>query len=135
MTVNLQIWQKLAGRIDGESVKRGSLEKPVSLSVTGNIFAKTETIANAANATMYADELGDFTYMRIASDFNTRLVFTDTNSGTFNMQLLGTGRANEYGLPFQLGLDETVNSTTTINSVVAHNASGSTAKVDIVVVE
>src|SRR3972149_5318933 len=135
MTFNLQIWQKLGSGVDGKSITRGSLEKPVSISVTGNKFAKTETIANAANATMYADELGDFSYMRIASDFNTRVVFTDTNSGTFNMQLRGTGRANEYGLPFQLGLDETVNSTTTINSVVAHNESGSTAKVDIVVVE
>jgi hypothetical protein len=135
MTFNIQVWQKLAGRVDGESVKRGSLEKPISISVTGNKFTKTETIANAANATMYADELGDFSYLRIVSDFNTRVVFTDTASATWNVQLLGTGRANEYGLPYQLGLDETSNSTTTINSVVAHNESGSTAKVDILIVE
>jgi len=135
MTFNLQAWQKLAARIDGESVARGSLEKPISISVTGNRFAKTETIANGANTTMYADELGDFNYLRIVSDFNMRVVFTDTASATFNMQLLGTGRANEYGLPFELGLDETSNSSTTINSVVAHNESGSSAKVDILVIE
>lgn len=134
MSFNLLAWAKATVRLDGETINLGSLEKPVSISVTGNVHERIETIANSANATIYSDELGDFTFLGIVSDFNTRVQVTDTASDTFSLPLLGTGVTNKYGLPLMLG-DDTTNTGASINSVQVFNNSGSTAKVKLVIVE
>jgi hypothetical protein len=135
MSVNMLIWGRMAGIIDGEDLSEGSLSRSISLSVTGNVHQRVETIANGANAAVYSDELGDFSLFYAVSDFDVRLALTDTQSNAFSIPLKGTGESGKYGVPFMLGDDSTVNSAVSINSAVAYNLSGSTAKVKVVAVE
>lgn len=135
MSFNLQGYGHAAARIDGETIVLGSLERPISISVTGNIHRRTETIANGANAVIYADELGDFVFLYISSDYTTRVKLTDTGGSTFHLPLKGTGTANKQGLPIMLGDDSTLNSNVSINAVQVFNESGSSAKVTLVIVE
>lgn len=135
MSFNLQLFNRLEGLIDGQKLELGSIEIPVSVTVTGNVHRRTETLATNTNATMYSDELGDFSVLVAASDLNTRLLLTDTQSNTFCVQLRGSGTANKYGTILMLPLDETSNATTTINSVAAFNDGTDTAKVTVLVIE
>ena len=135
MAFNLQSYSRFAVRLFGEPVSAGSIEKPVSLSVTGNVHKKTATIANGANTAMYSAELTNFSFLYVASDYDVRLAMTDTDSSSFSVTISGTDVDNEYGIPFVLSSDETVDANTTVNSVVAHNSSGSTATVTLIAIE
>ena len=136
MAFNLQAFGRLDALIDCQRIEMGSIEVPASISVTGNIHRRTESLAANTNATMYSDELGDFSILVAASDLNTRLLLTDTQSNTFCLQLRGSGTANKYGAILMIPLDETSNATTTINSVAAFNDSTTdAAKVTVLVVE
>lgn len=135
MSTTLQAYNKFVTIIDGEEVKAGSVERPTSLAVDGTVFRRVASIANAANTTMYSDELGTFNFMHLASDFDTRVVLTDSSANSFSIQLRGTGEVGSYGLPFELGLDETVDANTTLTTVAVFNTSGSTAKVLALVIK
>ena len=134
MAFSLQTYSRFSGRIDNQLTKGGSLEVPVTISVTGNVYNEVATVANGANTTIYNDDLGTFTYLYLASDFNTRAKITDTNSNTFSIQLRGTGEAAKYGIPLTLGLDETTDASNTINTIQVFNTSGSSAKIFITVI-
>lgn len=133
MAISLQAYSYFASLIDSNLLSKGSLESPISIQLDGDPFTFGQTIANAANAIMYSDQLGTFNYLYIASDFNLRMLITDNASQTFSLGLRGTGVSNSFGIAFQLGLDETSNSTTTINAVQVFNTSGSSARCLIVV--
>ena len=135
MAFTLQSYSRAATQIDGETDNVGSVERPVSIAVDGDVFKTVSTIANGANAVIYNDELTTFNYMHISSDYDVRLKFTDSASNTFNMQLKGTENTNKYGIGFQLGKDETASNAVTLNAVQAFNTSGNTAKVKIFVVK
>ena len=135
MAVNLQCFGFGSARIDRELVTAGSIETPTNIQVDGEVYETQREIANAANTVVYNDELSTFNYLWIASDYNTRVVFADTGGNSFSMTLRGTGVSKKYGVPIQLGADETVNAATTINSVTVFNSSGNTAKVSILVVK
>jgi len=108
----------------------GSLETPISVTATNEIvYQRVFSISNSANATVYDDTLGNFDYLWVASDFNTRLLCTNVNSVALNFQLLGTGTSGSYGVPFVLGLDLSTNSSVTINTLQVFNDSGSTANI------
>lgn len=135
MSVTLQVFGHVGGLIDKEEVDVGSLHRPVSVSVTGNVHRKTVTIANGANTTLYSDELGNFVLFYAVSDRTTRVVLTDTAGNSFNLPLRGTNTTGKYGVPLILGDDSTVNSNISINSVVVFNESGSSAKVKLTIIE
>lgn len=135
MSINLQTYGRFSVRIDERTVSAGSIEKPVNISIDGTSHQRVASIANASNTAMYSNELSTFNYLYLASDYNTRIVVMDTESNSFSFQLRGTGEANKYGVEFKLGLDETLNSSVTINSVHAYNTSGNTAKVICIVLK
>ena len=135
MAFPLQNWTRADVLIGNEPVSVGSIERPATINTTGNKYFLTETIANGANAVVYNSSLTAFTYLYIASDFDTRMKLTDTGSNTFSVTLRGTNTEEKYGIPFQLGADETVNTATTLNTIQIFNTSGNTAKVKILVVE
>lgn len=117
-------------RVDGVTYQVGSLETPISVTATNEIvYQRVFSISNSANATVYDDTLGNFDYLWVASDFNTRLLCTNVNSVALNFQLLGTGTSGSYGVPFVLGLDLSTNSSVTINTLQVFNDSGSTANI------
>lgn len=131
---NFQVYGRFSGRFDNTVVQGGSLEIPVSFTVAGQKYDQIYSIAASANTTIYNNTFsGDFDFLFIQSDFSVRLVFTDTNSNTFALQVKGTGVANRYGVPFILGLDETTDASNTIATIVAHNdvQTTNTAKVRI----
>jgi len=135
MSTTLQSYARFVCVLDSEELKAGSVETPFSFAVDGETFHKVASIANAANTTMYNDELSTFNFMYLVSDYDVRIVLTDSGANTFSLQLKGTGISGDYGLPLQLGLDETLNTATTLTTVVAFNTSGSTAKVMAFVVK
>jgi hypothetical protein len=135
MSATLNVWASAGARIDGRAFPLGDHNVPTAITVTGNVHERRDTIANAANAVVYSDELGDFVFGWLESDMTTRVVLTDTESNSFSLPLLGTGESGKMGLPLLLGGDDTVNTATTINSIQVFNVSGSSAKVRCVIVE
>lgn len=133
MAFNLQAYVRASARIDNTMVEAGSLERPYNFSASGLKYELTQSIANAANATIWNAQLSGFTFMLVESDYPVRLKLTDTNSNTFSLWLAGTNTANRYGMPLPLGNDNTT-STYIINSIQAFNTSGSTAKVHIIAI-
>jgi hypothetical protein len=130
MAVTLQSYNRAVVRVDGTTYAAGSLETPVSVTITNEIvFQRVYSIATGANATVYDDTLANFDFIWVSSDFNTRLLCTNVNSVALNFQLLGTGTSGSYGVPFILGLDLSTNSSVTINTLQVFNDSGSTANV------
>lgn len=125
---NFQVYGRFEGRFDNTVVQGGSIERPVFMNVGGTKFDQVFSIANAANTTIYNAQLSDFDFLFIQSDYDLRLLLTDTASNTFSINIKGTGVNNRYGIPFILGLDET-SSGQTLNTVQAFNTSGNTAKV------
>ena len=132
MSFNIQVYSRVDGLLGTEAINDGSLDRAVTLPVTGQVLQKTFTIANAASKTIYSTDFANFKFLRVVSDLNTRMVLTDTASNTFAVRLRGTGVADKYGVPFQLGSDVTASGQTLITMVV-HNASGNTAKVKVLV--
>jgi hypothetical protein len=131
---NFQVYGRFSGRFDNTVVQGGTLERPFSFTVGGVKYDQVYSIAASANTTIYNNTLaGDFDFLFIQADFSTRLVFTDTNSNTFALQVKGTGVAERYGIPLMLGLDETTDASNTIATIVAHNdvQTTNTAKVRI----
>lgn len=135
MTATLIMYGSMNGLLDGRRINAGTIDTPFSISVNGRRHEVTEEIANAANTTIYANSMGAFNTVAIECDYNTRAVLTDTESNVFSIGIRGTGKTSKYGLPLQLTLGNTINSATTINSIVVHNQSGSTAKVHAIVVK
>jgi hypothetical protein len=130
MAVTLQSYNRATVRVDGVTYSVGSLETPISITVTNEIvFQRVYSIATGANATVYDDTLSNFDFLWIASDFNSRLLCTNVNSVALNFQLLGTGTSGSYGVPFILGLDLSTNSSVTVNTFQVFNDSGSTANI------
>jgi len=135
MTVNLQVYSKASALVQGRVVGFGSLDVPASIEITGDKFEKTVPVANAANTVMYADELGGFNYLAIASDYDTRILLTDTGGDTFSLQIRGSGTSNEPGPPQEFFQDHTSDDTDRINAVRVFNESGNAAQVSLVVLE
>lgn len=134
MTFPVQVWSRVDARLGSEHVKDGSLEVPTSIEVVGNAIEKIVTVANAANSVIYNADLTGFLYLRVVTDFNTRLLITDTASNTFAVRLRGTGVADSFGIPFQLGADDT-SSSQTLNTLQIFNTSGNTAKIKLLVIQ
>lgn len=132
MTFNLQALARISARIDNTVVNAGTVERPVSISLTGKKYELVESIANAANTVIYNSNLSSFNFLWIESDENVRVKLTDTNSNTFSIWLRGTGVSERYGVPFPLANDNT-QSTYVINTIQVFNTSGNTAKVHIIV--
>ena len=135
MTATIIGYGSLSALIDGQRVNVGSIDTPASFNIGGQKHEVTWSVANAANAAIYANSLGAFNTVAIECDFNTRVVLTDTESNVFSLGLRGTGKASQYGLPLFISLGTTVNSATSINSIVVHNESGSTAKIHAIVLK
>lgn len=135
MSVTLNVWASAGARIDGRGFPLGDHSVPAAISVTGNVHERREAIANSANAVMYNDELGDFEFLWIESDMNTRVLLADTAGNSLSVPLRGTGTSGKMGLPLLLGGDNTADSNTSINTVTVFNESGSTARVRCVAVE
>lgn len=135
MAFNLQVFAHVAGLIDNEEIDAGSLERAISLSVTGNVLKRREAIANGANSVLYSNELNGFNFLYAASDYDTRIRFTKTDGSTCDFELTGTGKSQKYGIPLMLGSDDTVNSNVTINAIQVFNESGSAAKVILIAVK
>jgi hypothetical protein len=129
MAATLLLYGSVSGLIDNRRLVVGTLNTPFSFSVKGQKDETTVSIANAANAAVYANALGQLNTIAIECDYNTRVVLTDTANSSFSLALRGTGKAGKYGHPLVLTKCNTINSATTINSVVVHNKSGSAAKV------
>lgn len=134
MAESLFVYAKVMGDFDTDLISLGSTQVPVSVNTTGHIHKRTAIIANAANTVVYNDELGTFNFCWLASDYNTRVLITDNASASFSIQLLGTGTSGSYGVPLMLALDETSNSSATINAIQVFNNSGSTAQVQCLVI-
>lgn len=132
MAVNLQVINRASTRIDNTMVHAGTTERGVNFEITGVKYELTASISNAANAVIYNSHLTAFSYLLIESDENVQIKLTDNASATFYVWLRGTGVTSRYGLPLQLGNDNT-NSTAIINTIQAFNTSGNTAKVHILV--
>jgi hypothetical protein len=135
MTATILAYGSISALIDGQRLNVGSIDTPASFIVNGQKHEVTWSIANGANAVIYANSLGAFNTVAIECDFNTRIVLTDTASNVFNLGIRGTGKARQYGLPLPITLSTTINAATTINSIVVHNESGSTAKVHAIVIK
>jgi len=135
MSFIVSCYARFASILDGTPYQGGSIEKPTTLVVAGQKEDPTYTIANAANATVYSNSIGQFEFAFIESDMNTRVVLTDTESNVFSLGLRGTGVAGRYGVGLPLGQGTTLNSNTTINSIVVHNESGSSAQVRAFIVK
>jgi hypothetical protein len=132
MSATLILYGSLSGRLDNRRVEAGSIDTPMSIVVKGTRDEATVSIANGASATLYANALGGLNTITIECNQNTRLVLTDTAINQFSLNVRGTGKKDKYGAPLQLTLGNTLNAATTINSIVAHNNSGSTCKVHFV---
>ena len=132
MSVNLQLFARMSARIDNTIVVAGSTERPINYTITGIKHERTVSIANAANAALFAADVSAFSLLWLESDYNTRVLLTDTNSNTFSIWLRGTGVSERYGVPFILANDNTA-STFIVNSVQVFNTSGNTAKVHILI--
>jgi len=127
MAFSAQITTKVAALVNGIPENYPGGEKPVSLSIPNDeVYRRIATIANAANAVVYADQLSTFTFMLVACDYNTRILVTDTNSASMSFTLRGTGVVNQYGIPWMLGEDLTTTGFR-VNAVQLFNTSGSTA--------
>lgn len=135
MAATIINYGSVTGLIDGREIRVGSIDTPNSFSVAGQRHEETLSIANAASGIIYANSLGAFNTCVIECDYNTRVVLTDTNGATMSLGIRGTGKAGEYGQPFQLTLGTTSDASNTINSIVVHNESGSTAKVHGIVIK
>jgi len=135
MAATIINYGSMSGLIDGQRLKAGGIDTPFSFTVGGQKHETTWSIANGASAIIYANSLGSFNTVAIECDYNTRIVVTDTGSNVLSLGIRGTGISGKYGLPFQLTLGTTLNASTTINSIVVHNASGSTAKVHAIVIK
>lgn len=135
MSFNLQSYGRISSLIDGEPLEGGSIDTPVSIVINGQTYNRVFSIANGANSLVYNNDLSGFEYLFIQSDFNTRALVTDNSGNSLSLGIRGTAKTNQYGIPFQLGLDETANSTVLINAIRIFNTSGSTAKVKIIAVK
>lgn len=132
MSVNLQVFTRASARIDNTNVVAGSTERPINYTITGVKHERTVSIANAANSTVFAADISAFSFLLLESDYNTRVLLTDTNSNTFSIWLRGTGVSERYGVPFILANDNT-SSTYIVNAIQVFNTSGNTAKVHILI--
>jgi hypothetical protein len=132
MAVNLQVINRASTRIDNTLVFAGTTERGVNFEITGLKYELTASIANSANAVIYNSNLTAFSYLVVEADENVRILITDNSSASFSVWLRGTGVTSRYGLPLQLGNDNTT-STYIINTLQAFNTSGNTAKVHILV--
>jgi hypothetical protein len=139
MAFNLQAYTRFAALIAGEEVKIGSVEPPISLSVTGLIYKFEVSIAASGNDVIYNDELSGFSVLGVQSDRTIRLALEDTavTPNTFSITCKGTGTANEYGPVTFFWDDDTVDASTRIDKITAYNDYDSTnaAKVRILVIQ
>ncbi len=128
-------YAKVDSRIDENRVDLGSLERPATVTVDGEVYDRVASIANAANSIVYADQLTSFNFVMVQSDQDVRLLITDNASSSFSVTVKGTGVLNKYGVGFMLGSDKTASSSVRINSLQAFNTSGATAKVRVLIVK
>lgn len=134
MSFNLQVFSLLSSRVYDDVVDAGSLEKPSNVTIDGNTFSHTYTIANAANTVIYSNTIpSGFKALAIYSDHNTRALITDTGSNTFSVRTRGTAVDNEFGMPVLLPDNKTDSTdSNTINTIQIFNTSGNTAHVRII---
>ena len=133
--MNIQTYSRLSALINGEDLSAGSVESPVSVSVTGLPYRLDQSIANSANAVMYSNALAGFSYLYLVSDFDLRLVITNNASASFSLTIKGTGKSGQYGVPFVLASDDTTSSSVIINSLQVFNTSGSTALCKCIIIQ
>jgi hypothetical protein len=135
MSFQLQNFNYFSSLVDRERVYGGSMERPASITVDGEVHTQVHSIANAANTVVYNDELSGFKYLNIASDFNTRALIHDNTGNSFSVSLRGTAETKKYGIPLTLGEDQTSAANARINTIRVYNSSGNTAKVRITVLK
>jgi len=135
MTATMIVYGSLSGLLDGQPVAAGSIDTPASFSVKGTRHEVTVSIANAANAALYANTLGQVNTIAIECNQNTRIAWKDTGGASWSQAIRGTGKKNQYGAPLILTKGNTTNSTVYINSIIAHNQSNSTGKVHAVLIK
>lgn len=135
MSTNLQVFTAFSTRLNGQDKKGGSTANPFNYALTGEVYEFIDAIANGANSVMYSNTLGSFDFLWLQSDYNTRVVITDTNSNTFSLHIRGTAVNNQYGIPLILAFDETDGGTAVINAIQVFNTSGNTAHTRLVIIK
>lgn len=135
MAIAGQIWDRFSALVDNRPLTFGSLHRSVAISIPNNeVFDVTYTIANATNTLVYNDELGTFSFLAVSTDYNSRMLLTDSAANTMSFHWRGTGTSGELGSWFKLTTDDT-SSGQTLTSVRVFNTSGSTLKCRIVVLD
>lgn len=101
--------------VNGKRYEFGSLSLPLSITAAGNdIHEFTRSVGTSSTLKVYDASISscaDFDYMLIAVDYDCMLeLVTDDNNTVgdefYTVPLSGTGRTNEYGIPFILTRDD-----------------------------
>lgn len=112
---SIHVFRYVIATVNGRTYKFGSLAEPIATITAGSNLAHEviRSVAQNITATLYdaTTDIADFDYMLCASDQDVLLeLTTDQNNGVgdepYTVPLSGSGTANEYGLPFDLGRDD-----------------------------
>ncbi len=95
--------------IDGKPYQMGSLTQAKSVVLGSDlVYESVHSVGPETQVKIFDEDqdLADFDFLLIESDLTVQLFFgTDSVSEYFRIELLGSGVANEYGVPFILGSD------------------------------
>jgi len=113
MTVTIRHYSFVSLDSDGERITLGNRDRPNLVSVDGSVVKKQVSVAVSTAVTLFdvsVDGISDFNYLWVASDFDLMLELitddgNDVGEEVYTVPLIGTGRTNEYGIPFVLGDD------------------------------
>lgn len=113
MSAKLKHYNYSVLTIEGQSYEVGSLRVPAYQSISGEFDRFVKKVAVSSSEDIWDvsnSNLSDFDFLWIAADFDCSLELIVDDNGSvgevaFTVDLVGTGRAGEFGMPFILASD------------------------------
>ena len=149
MSATLKLISHVIVDIDGKPYQAGSLTQARTIALGSDLpyemvfSVPPSTPTTAVKLFDIAENLADFDFLLIETDLTVLLQFATNGATEYDVkELLGSGTANSYGIPFLLGSDDTQQqdgtidlfdgTADTIEQIYAYNESATdTARVHI----
>lgn len=111
---NVQVYNYFSVIIDGEKIEGGSLERPVNISVAGEVHQQVFSVEVSSSQEIWDSRdgtIGNFDFLFIQADRDVVLQLTVDVGGQVGkvnstITVKGTGTANKYGPALVLGADD-----------------------------
>jgi len=146
MSATLKLISHVIVDIDGKPYQAGNLAQARTITLGSDlVYESVFSVAPTTAVKLFdiAENLSDFDFLLIETDLTVLLQFATNGATEYDVkELLGSGTANSYGIPFLLGSDDTQQqdgtidlfdgTADTIEQIYAYNESATdTARVHI----